>query len=589
MKILMSLTFLFLPQLALSSLYKAAELCPERLVESIDEVSVEYVCDERGFLKTKTTIVTGKIHTEERFADGLLVRRVRTREGQGTSIEIREYNSSIPAITVTKKKITADGKQIIKARKKLRYVPGVSFSSRSHLLQNWKFEKSGLLKSSTKYDFGDQLITAVLRYDETGAFDSSLAYTYSDKSIEEFKKGMTVFPETFTEKDASGVVTASYDSLVLPKHMGENNGPFISVAAMDSGIDPNHESLSHKLDVRNGSYGKGIIHPEGLPNHILDLAASKKKDLVAHGLHVSSIMLEGHENVKLTSFAVLPPASYYRTRSSIEVNKMVENFFKSTSNEIKKRKVQFVNASLGIDLIFNGPPPEVAKGLRVYRTFEKSMTEVIENNPETLFVVSAGNGDFGGGVNADDPNDWPAKNGKLFPPTPAHLTAANLLVVGALNTGTLDENLMHTYKLTGFSNYGEKSVDIFAPGENVPGAMIGGGSIPMSGTSMASPYALNHGVLNVYKANRKLSNAQIKEVIIKTAYIKDINKPLPALSGGILYPSRAVLVAKMLTNDSQLTIEKAALDSRKQISHVGESADVSYLKKLEVFWRAKGI
>jgi len=89
-------------------------------------------------------------------------------------------------------------------------------------------------------------------------------------------------------------------------------------------------------------------------------------------------------------------------------------------------------------------------------------------------------------------------------------------------------------KLSGFSNYGAKSVDIAAPGENIYSTWNPMQSplrrvlyYTISGTSMAAPHVT--GVVGLmYAANPNLTSKQVKSILIETA------KLTPHLTGKVL-------------------------------------------------------
>ena len=67
-----------------------------------------------------------------------------------------------------------------------------------------------------------------------------------------------------------------------------------------------------------------------------------------------------------------------------------------------------------------------------------------------------------------------------FPVKPA--SAGHWIEVGASSEKKGD------YLAASFSNYGQKTVDLFAPGEDIYSAIPGDGYMSMSGTSMAAPH-----------------------------------------------------------------------------------------------------
>lgn len=89
--------------------------------------------------------------------------------------------------------------------------------------------------------------------------------------------------------------------------------------------------------------------------------------------------------------------------------------------------------------------------------------------------------------------------------------APNWMNVGAINKKDNDQLLAY------FSNYGRKSVDVFAPGSGLRTTVLNNGYEKLSGTSIASPVAAGvAAVLKSYYPN--LTAAQIREIIIESAY-----------------------------------------------------------------------
>jgi subtilisin family serine protease len=106
-----------------------------------------------------------------------------------------------------------------------------------------------------------------------------------------------------------------------------------------------------------------------------------------------------------------------------------------------------------------------------------------------LVVVAAGND----GLNNDETPSFPASS-----------TAANILAVAATNSRD---------QLASFSNYGEISVDVAAPGVEILSTVPNSLYKMLSGTSMATPHVAGLAGL-VKAANGSLTYAQIKDIIM---------------------------------------------------------------------------
>lgn len=135
---------------------------------------------------------------------------------------------------------------------------------------------------------------------------------------------------------------------------------------------------------------------------------------------------------------------------------------------------------------------------------------------DMLFVAAAGN--------SGDDND--AK-----PIYPANLGLPNLISVTFVDADG---------KLTDLSNYGSKTVDIAAPGEDIYSTVVGSYA-NMNGSSMAAPQVTAAAAL-LYSFDGNIFPANVKQLLM------DYCKPLPELVGKMIYPGipdayQAVLAA----------------------------------------------
>lgn len=108
-----------------------------------------------------------------------------------------------------------------------------------------------------------------------------------------------------------------------------------------------------------------------------------------------------------------------------------------------------------------------------------------------LFVAAAGNEELNNDAN---------------PHYPSSYNLDNIIAVAA--TDRYD-------KLADFSNYGQTSVDLAAPGVSIYSTLPGGGYGYMNGTSMATPHVSGAAAL-LLSANSSLTPVQLKDIILST-------------------------------------------------------------------------
>ncbi|HVL94849.1 MAG TPA: S8 family serine peptidase, partial [Solirubrobacteraceae bacterium] len=187
----------------------------------------------------------------------------------------------------------------------------------------------------------------------------------------------------------------------------------VKVAVIDTGIHASHPDLRNNIGP-----GYDFVDGDSLP-----------QDLNGHGTHVAgTIGAEGNNATGIAGVAwdvEIMPLRVFGAADHTTDSIIVNAFQYAASNGAR-----VANASLG------GSGPGSA-----YQT-------VVQNNPNTLYVVSAGNG------GADGVGD----NNEVTPQFPCNVTAANLICVAASNQSD---------QRASFSNYGTTSVDIAAPGTEI--------------------------------------------------------------------------------------------------------------------------
>lgn len=121
----------------------------------------------------------------------------------------------------------------------------------------------------------------------------------------------------------------------------------------------------------------------------------------------------------------------------------------------------------------------------------------------------------------------------------------NVITVGS-NTSNKDE------LKSSFSNYGKKSVDVFAPGSDIYSTIPtrDGEYKSNSGTSMASPVVAGVAAL-VWSHYPKLTTQQVKQIILDSVNKNDQLKDI-SVTGGVVDAYKAVQLAEKIYTDKNL-------------------------------------
>lgn len=393
----------------------------------------------------------------------------------------------------------------------------------------------------------------------------------NDKFYERIRSFKIYNPDGSTKDSYSQEFDLDIEKLIdqqdLPKSERERrkqiyrnqNRPIVVI--VESGIDVGHPDLTYKFF--NNSYetpngmdddNNGIVddtmgfymNRDGNTSPIINERLVSTHLLRArpfsHGTHTSSIVMKGIEEFALAGFT-----------GSLDH----PTFFSKALDFFDKFDVTFINISAAFT------NPYIAQ--RIEKLSKKHL--------ETLIFVAAGNSQSG--INLDESEI------KIYP---VGLTNKNVIAIGAINTNEIHWKDIKTYKRASFSNYGIKIVDLFAPGQDMTGALLGGGYVKASGTSMASPYAMNI-AMQIKIANPTLSSLEIKEILMRSVTFIDIDHPLDCVSGGLINKDRALEIAKKMTS-SVKSIEELNWEIRLSEAQgtYGEVHDEEYIRKIKALW-----
>ncbi|MDR0832339.1 MAG: S8 family serine peptidase [Bacillales bacterium] len=281
------------------------------------------------------------------------------------------------------------------------------------------------------------------------------------------------------------------------------NTSIVNVAVIDSGIQQNHPDLVNRIST--------------IPSVDYTFGNNTSGDKNGHGTHVAGIIgAEGNNNIgvvgvgwniKLVSIRVL-------------------NAFNGIDGDYTSCMIDALTYASNHDI-----PISNHSGSSSVATSLDSFETAIKNYAG-LFVVSAGNN----GINNDLGSIYPAK-----------FQLPNLITVGAID----QYNNLSVFSATRSSNYGAKTVDIFAPGTDILSTYIDNNNNninkyeELSGTSMAAPFVAGVAALILS------INPSMKAHAIKSA-IMDNSEKVSSLSGmcvsnGMLNANRAVKNAGVYT------------------------------------------
>ncbi|MBO6935084.1 MAG: S8 family serine peptidase [Deltaproteobacteria bacterium] len=227
----------------------------------------------------------------------------------------------------------------------------------------------------------------------------------------------------------------------------------------------------------------------------------------AHGTHVAGIMLAGIPQAKLAIFrsAWAGEARLYHHRGPTDEELEAERANAlAVAAFAKANNVRVINASLGFATEYvagqlrhegevyenDEQVMERARAVQAHRA--ETWRQAIAAAPETLFVVAAGNSN---------------QDVVEYAPVPASLQAPNLLTIGAVD---------RYGQWATFTNSNTERVKVFDFGVEVPSLVPDGETVPLSGTSMASPNAANLAA-KLIALNPELTPAQVITIIQETA------------------------------------------------------------------------
>ncbi len=270
-------------------------------------------------------------------------------------------------------------------------------------------------------------------------------------------------------------------------------GQDITVAVIDSGVNVNHPSLKNQIALNSGELGVDSSGNDRRFNGIDDDSngliddyqgynfASLTPDNIentGHGTHVAGIIASEHTSFGGESVLGVAPRAKILPIDFIDGD--AGGTIVTASHSIDyvltmraQHNIKVVNASWG--------------GPMCSTILENKIAELLSN--EILFVAAAGNDN----LNIDFSKQYPASY-KL----------ENIITVGSVST---------FLGMSSFTNYGDESVDLFAPGEQIYSSIFNNQFAKMDGTSMATPFVSGAAAV-LWSKDPQASVSDIKQALL---------------------------------------------------------------------------
>jgi len=230
-----------------------------------------------------------------------------------------------------------------------------------------------------------------------------------------------------------------------------------------------------------------------------------------HGSSVTGILAATRNN----SFGIDGVADHVKIMSL-----RVVSFFQEMRDESLAKAIRYAvdNGARIINMSFGNS----------FSLCKKHVDEAVKYamSKDVLIVKSAGND----GIDVDKQAQFP---NRFFADSTG---AAEAWITVAASTAKDDSSLVPP-----FSNYGKRSIDVFAPGVHLMSTFSGSTYGDATGTSVAAPVAAGIAAL-IMEYYPDLTAVQVKDIIMKSVVKRDILKD-KCVSGGVVNAYNALLLA----------------------------------------------
>ena len=351
-------------------------------------------------------------------------------------------------------------------------------------------------------------------------------------------RAVTLTPGTKAQPVAIGIWDSGVDASVFPGALWVNAKESFDGADNDgNGYVDDVNGIGFDLD---GFRTPELLHPEGdmagkaeaamgyiegfmdltssidspeasaLKKHIASLAPEQVKGFIEslqfaalymHGTHVAGIAIDGNPYARIVINRYTFDYHVPRAILTVDIAERHAKSFQDSVDYFKQAGVRAVNMSWGWTLKevegvleSNGvtdPEERAARTREIFGILKKGLHDALASAPEILFITAAGN----------DDNDV-----EFDEVIPSNFQLPNLITVAAVDQAG---------DPTSFTSTG-RNVVIYANGYEVSSYVPGGGRMKASGTSMASPNALNLAA-KLFALDPALTPARVIELMKKGA------------------------------------------------------------------------
>ena len=277
------------------------------------------------------------------------------------------------------------------------------------------------------------------------------------------------------------------------------NANQVIVGVVDTGIDASHSDLTNNIYRLQDHNLNNTLHRDFTTGMEFGTAILEPTDSKGHGTHVAGIIgAQGNNNIGTTGICwniKLVSLKVANNKGEIDTEAVVKAIYYAGI-----KAIPILNCS--------------------FNTKDTSSLRKVIESYAGLIVCAAGNSG----------NDIDSK--KIYP---ASYDYDNIIIVGAIdsnNNRSKWKNILNLWGLlgNGESNYGEKSVDIYAPGTEILSTYLNNSYEKIDGTSMAAPFVTGAAAL-LLASNSYLTTEELKNAIINGAEQITITVPGKGCNG----------------------------------------------------------